>query len=107
MCKKWFFIIDMLQIILNKYVWIQDSFLQDGELKSELSRENKELSLKKQDKQNEIESLEAKKNKLEIEIAIKHKTMNLICAKARTEFVSKEMKKDFKAGIKVSDLRMG
>jgi hypothetical protein len=29
--------------------------------------------------------------------------MNLICAKARTEFVSKEMKKDFKAGIKVSD----
>jgi hypothetical protein len=26
---------------------------------------------------------------------------------ARTEFVSKEMKKDFKAGIKVSDLRMG
>jgi cell shape-determining protein MreC len=97
----------MLQIILNKYVWIQDSFLQDGELKSELSRENKELSLKKQDKQNEIESLEAEKNKLEIEIAIKHKTMNLICAKARTEFISKEMKKDFQAGIKVSDLRMG
>ena len=107
MCKKWFFIINMLQVILSKYVWIQGSFLQDGELKSELSRENKELSLKKQDKQNEIESLEAKKNKLEIEIAIKHKTMNLICAKARTEFISKEIKKDFKAGIKVSDLRMG
>jgi hypothetical protein len=46
----------LLQIILNKYVWIQDSFLQDGELKSALSRENKELSQKKQDKQNEIES---------------------------------------------------
>ena len=37
----------------------------------------------------------------------KRKTMKLICAKARTEFVSKEIKKDFKAGIKVSDLRMG
>jgi uncharacterized protein YlxW (UPF0749 family) len=42
---------------------------------SALSRENKELSQKKQDKQNEIESLEAKKNKLEIEMAIKHKIM--------------------------------
>ena len=107
MCKKWFFIIKMLQVILNKYEWIQDSFLQNGKLKSALSRENKDLSLKKQDKQNEIESLEAKKNKLEIEMASKHKTMNLICAKARTEFVGKEIKKDFKAGIKVSDLRMG
>jgi hypothetical protein len=97
----------MLQVILNKYEWIQDSFLQNGKLKSALSRENKDLSLKKQDKQNEIESLEAKKNKLEIEMASKHKTMNLICAKARTEFVGKEIKKDFKAGIKVSDLRMG
>ena len=37
----------------------------------------------------------------------KRKTMKLICAKARTEFVSKEIKKDFKTGIKVSDLRMG
>jgi predicted RNase H-like nuclease (RuvC/YqgF family) len=97
----------MLQVILSKYVWIQGSFLQDGELKSELSRENKELSLKKQDKQNEIESLEAKQNKLEREMTIKHKIMNLICAKARTEFVSKKIKKDFKAGLKVNDLRMG
>jgi hypothetical protein len=45
-------------------------------------------------------------HKLEIEMASIHKTMNLICAKARTEFVSKEIKKDFKAGIKVSDLRI-
>ena len=94
MCKKWFFIIKML---FNKYV--QNSFLQDA-----LSRKNKELS---QDKQNEIESLEAKKNKLEKEMASTRKTIKLICAKARTEFVSKEIKKDFKAGIKVSDLRMG
>jgi hypothetical protein len=42
-----------------------------------------------------------------MEMISNRKTMKFICAKARTEFVSKEMKKDLKAGIKVSDLRMG
>ena len=92
--------------LFNKYVWIQDSFLQDGELKSALSRKNKELSLKKQDKQKEIDSLKAEKNELEKNMVIKCKIMNFICAEARAEFVSKEIKMNIKAEIKVSDLRM-
>ena len=93
--------------LFNMYVWIQDSFLQDGELKSELSRKIKELSQLAQDKQKKIESLKAEQNELEMEKIRTHKAMKLICAKYRTELVSKEMKKDYKAGMKVSDLRMG
>ena len=108
MCKKCMvFLSSKCYKLFNKYVWIQDSFLQDGELKSEHSRKIKELSQLAQDKQNEIESLKAEQNELEMEMISNRETMKFICAKARTEFVSKEMKKDLKAGIKVSDLRMG
>ena len=72
----------------------------DGELKSELSRKIKELSQLAQDKQKKIESLKAEQNEVEMEKIRTHKAMKLICAKYRTELVSKEMKKDYKAGMK-------
>ncbi|XP_052063102.1 uncharacterized protein LOC127702839 [Mytilus californianus] len=81
----------------------QEENEQLEELRSDLQRKSVKLSLKQQAveaKGIKVENIKSQKNQLEIEMNHKRKTINMICAKARTNFARNAIKKDYKAGVR-------
>ena len=76
-----------------------------NDLKSDLERKNKKLSSKKQNLEYKNQRLTATTTeiyKLKSKIKCKRKEIKMICAKARASYAKKEIKKDYKTGIRVS-----